>query len=274
MKASIWTTLLHLILIGWLGVTLYRWWPHYERYAAQAQYDSSKAKLLSRGDALLSKSDAGPDRFVALALDSNCPTCQRSAPLYRALSQRSIEEPDWDLVVLQDLRDADLPAWLAAQQIHPDRIVQVSFSEIGVWGTPSLFVSDERGLLAHIKVGGLNARTEAALWRILDHASGESLDDADLPERVSVDEADRSASRGIAQLVDTNPARWWRATWSSSQAKRIPLNTLPVVASVELSKSVPLLIDCRRHPIGNCLAVTTALRSQGFTRLSLVVTGQ
>lgn len=267
-RSSAWV--FNVILIACLGVTASRWFPHLYKYAQRSIYDSSAIEVPGHGSILPGDALNPGRRFIALALSSKCPTCQKSAGLYRAIAHRLKNRPDWQLVVLADHRDDGLRHWLDAQGIRTDKLVRIRFSGAGIWGTPSLFVGNERGVIEDLKVGSLNALNEDRLWQMLDGSPPPLFDNSSRPGRIPVSAARSRLSAGQLQVVDTNPRGLFWRTWSSTQAKVIPIDELGARSSVELSKALPVAIDCRRHAVGLCFAAATALYQQGYASVDLV----
>lgn len=207
-------------------------------------------------------------RSVVLALDSSCPICQRSVPLYREIRSRISEKGDWELFILRDNRDKSFSAWLVQNDLSAGHVLSLDFSAIGVWGTPTLFLISETGRVLDLRVGGLGARAEKRLWQLLDGMPAEPLDNTYHPEWVT--EADLQAFHAGTQVVDTHPPGMLRLR-PMAGALKVPLDELSARAHLKLSRTSPVALDCRQQPIGVCEFAAVILHDLGFEPVKVVV---
>ena len=75
---------------------------------------------------------------LVMVLDSECPFCQDSMPLYRRLTER--DAPKTQIVVVAPPSDTRIDEYLAGEGVTPDAIVFADNEQLPVPGTPTLLL--------------------------------------------------------------------------------------------------------------------------------------
>ncbi len=111
-------------------------------------------RVIQRGDAL-NLSDINwqkNGKTLLLALSTTCHYCTESAPFYQRISR---EHGNTRLIVLlpQEVREGE--QYLKRLGVQVDEVRQISLGEIGVTGTPTLTLVDNRGEVVNSWAGQL-----------------------------------------------------------------------------------------------------------------------
>lgn len=107
----------------------------------------------------------GRARTLVLALSSDCGYCTSSAPFYQRLAQQRGEVR---LVAVTPHKVEAGRKYLEKLGVPVSEVTQVPLESIGVQGTPTLLLVDERGSVTKEWIGKLPAEQEA---EVLDHLS-------------------------------------------------------------------------------------------------------
>jgi thioredoxin-related protein len=96
-------------------------------------------------------------RTLLMALSTTCHFCTESGPFYRRISQK---RGDTSLVALFPQEVGESQQYLRGLGIEVNEIRQAAFGDIGLRGTPTLILVDERGRVVNTWVGVLRPETE------------------------------------------------------------------------------------------------------------------
>jgi hypothetical protein len=100
-------------------------------------------------------------RTLVLAISTQCHFCKDSAPFYRKLQGQVGKGIRTVAVLPQPVTEAK--AYLSGEGIHVDEVKQVSMHQIGVRGTPTIFLVDHGGVIKKVWVGKLQPEEEQQL---------------------------------------------------------------------------------------------------------------
>lgn len=108
---------------------------------------------------------------LVMALSTHCSFCQASVPFYQKLTafKKSAPQGLRLLAVLPEDQDAAI-AYLKEHGIAADAVLSLPLSGIGVNGTPTLMLLDERNKLEEFWVGKLTDGQEATVLARLKQA--------------------------------------------------------------------------------------------------------
>lgn len=98
---------------------------------------------------------------LVMAISTHCSYCIRSIPFYQRLSNEAAAH-HLNATLIAALPDnlTSSKSFLSSHQIHVDEISQAQLSDLGVDGTPTLLLVDNRGKVKHEWVGLLNPDAE------------------------------------------------------------------------------------------------------------------
>lgn len=115
---------------------------------------------------------------LVLVFTSTCPVCELTAPVWRQISADSAHRTQ---VVMTTPESRDVgESWMQRHELRGDTLVaNTSVSHWGVAGVPVTFVTDDRSVVRHVRIGILNpsdaVELRSALERLsLSHASSVS----------------------------------------------------------------------------------------------------
>lgn len=108
---------------------------------------------------------SGKGQTLVLAPSSECVYCTTSAPFYRRLAQ---ERGNLRLVAVTPQNVEAGQRYLERLGVPVDEVRQVSRDTIGVQGTPTLLLVDERGSVTREWIGKLPAAQEAEVLSYLN----------------------------------------------------------------------------------------------------------
>jgi hypothetical protein len=97
-------------------------------------------------------------RTLVLAISTSCHFCKDSEPFYRRIQQEAGSGTKMVAVLPQSAPDAE--RYLNAAGIKPDQVKQVPLGAIGVRGTPTLLLVDDRGQIRGSWYGKLSPEAE------------------------------------------------------------------------------------------------------------------
>lgn len=221
------------------------------------------ARALEAGDSL-----EVPDRdqlkgtrgTIVLALGSTCPGSLASVELYKELISRVKTDREWDVVVVGQDNDTELESWVSGFGVTANQLRRSNLAELGIWGTPALFLVDRDNRITDEIVGPLDALEERRLWaRLRGDPSASLLGYRPTEKRRG--EANQS-SQHFPQLIDIRG----RGTVAPSDrgAKWIPLAELLDRSQVELSRGEAVTIDCIDAQYAVCRSAAQLLHREGF----------
>ena len=207
------------------------------------------------------------DRAVVLMLDTRCPACQASRPFYRAVSQATIETPNIGFVVLVEESVNEARRWLAADAIAPDRIIKLrSRTQAGMFGTPTLILVDQTGVITDIANQALSSVDELRfIDRVRRPTSG-------LPLRIGyfLNETAAIDPDANAQVVDTRDRAAFQRE-HSTPARNIPRDELLSRGPAELLRALPTFVDCRHDDQRLCRIAAATLQDAKFTDVQILL---
>lgn len=99
-------------------------------------------------------------RTLVLALQKGCHFCTESAPFYKRLAPAASEKNVKLVAVLPQAQD-EARQYLADLSIPVNEVTQASLDSIGVQGTPTLILVDDKGQVIDSWVGKLPSDGEA-----------------------------------------------------------------------------------------------------------------
>ncbi|HEX8179018.1 MAG TPA: rhodanese-like domain-containing protein [Pyrinomonadaceae bacterium] len=186
-------------------------------------------------------------RTVLLALSTHCRYCTQSAPFYQRLAQTLARQADTKLLAVFPEESAEAQRYLQALGLSVAGVYQAPLANIGVGGTPTLLVVDDKGAVVKAWVGQLNDDDESEVWQALQLMDDRAQGQTNKPP--SIDAAELRAALARHEqvlLVDVRP----RADFARQHipgALNIPLDELGIRAPNELqpsNKRVVVYADC------------------------------
>jgi hypothetical protein len=139
----------------------------FERRATPSLVDRSNALLEKYKDTPPTLTDLrlGRSATIALFVSKDCQFCTRSMPFYKRLFELQKESPrDLNMVAYVPAgaeRREDGIAYFAENGVALDAVDAANFKTIGVPGTPTILLLDERGHARGVWVGTLSGVREA-----------------------------------------------------------------------------------------------------------------
>jgi rhodanese-related sulfurtransferase len=211
------------------------------------------------------------ERTAVLVLDTACPACLASRPLYRELGRIAADTPGTRLIVVSETPIPAVRQWLDEGGVQGRVVRTPSRKALGILSTPTLLLANSEGIVTDISVGMLNqADTARFKARLRGDTQAQPLR---LP--YSLREASASARPDTnawigSQLLDTRTSDEF-ARAHSPGALNIPEDQLPIRASTQLQRSQPLFLDCRYGERTKCRLTAGQLARQGFADVTVVL---
>jgi hypothetical protein len=128
-----------------------------------AIFDTHRAPALPVGKTLSFAPDRGRNANIVLVLSSDCRFCTESAPFYRRLMSNRSSKAQVTAVLPQELRDSQV--YLRSLGITPDRVVRARPGSLGLSGTPTILITDNRGKVTAGWEGRLSQKAEAEVLK-------------------------------------------------------------------------------------------------------------
>jgi len=97
-------------------------------------------------------------RTLVLAISTQCHFCKDSAPFYRKLQEQVGRNLKTVAVLPQPVAEAE--QYLKSEGVRVGEVKQLSMGDIGVQGTPTLFLVDSAGVVTKVWVGKLGPEQE------------------------------------------------------------------------------------------------------------------
>ncbi len=104
---------------------------------------------------------------MLLALSTHCRYCTASAPFYQRLARALASRPDTKLLAVLPEEFEEGRRYLQALGVAGADARQARLPTIGIRGTPTLLVLDNKGVVVNAWVGELNAADESEVWQAL-----------------------------------------------------------------------------------------------------------
>ena len=99
-------------------------------------------------------------RTLVLALSTACHFCTESAPFYQRLAQERPKLGNTHVIAAFPQPVADAQKYLADHGVKVDAIIQTSLQSIGVVGTPTVILADDKGAIIESWRGKLSSEKE------------------------------------------------------------------------------------------------------------------
>lgn len=137
------------------------------RRYAQATSQTVDPTVLIGKQFPLSQSWSSYKKTVVLALHVGCRYCSASAPFYQRLSGYAKAHQVNVLALLPDSKE-ESSQYIQQLGLGISAVPKVSFQEIDVRGTPTLFVVDSRGIVEKVWQGQLPDDEQRKVFSLLD----------------------------------------------------------------------------------------------------------
>jgi thioredoxin-related protein len=126
---------------------------------AQATVPAVTQKSLQRGDvvSVMDVDWSRNGRTLLLALSTTCRFCTDSAPFYQKISK---DHGDTRLIAMFPQANTEGETYLEKLGVRVDEVRQVSFTELGITGTPTLLLIDNAGKVTNMWEGALPPEKE------------------------------------------------------------------------------------------------------------------
>jgi len=142
---------------------------------------------------------------------------------------------------------------------------------LGFLGTPTLLLTDSKGVVTDIAFGALDrSGGERFKSRVRDEQGAEPLRMSYSIAEVSAKQHPEIDSIVGRQLIDARD-RLEFAKAHSPSALNIPRDELTTRGPAELSRSLPVYIDCRYDDQGECRVTGSLLGDAGFVKVVVVL---
>ena len=213
-------------------------------------------------------------RRVVLFLRTTCPICKESVPLYHRLIAGLTDQEEIDFLIASPEPIGALAPWLDRHQVTPDgTFLLANPTAAGFVVTPTLLVINRRGIVSDVLMGRVSIADEARLWnRLSNPATTREIDNSHASDEI--DEAEfralRTANRAIQILDVRERAPAPRHVSRTYPVLALPRSELQQRASVELSKTNPVVVDCTGNQVNACRAAAATLRHLNFSHVSIL----
>ncbi|HEU4625615.1 MAG TPA: rhodanese-like domain-containing protein [Steroidobacteraceae bacterium] len=189
-------------------------------------------------------------RNLVFGLSMTCPYCRDSLPFYEKLSRLSDGRSLRTIALFPEPEDAATD-FLAIHGVRMDVLRRVKLSTIGITGTPTLILTDERGRVLQSWIGRLSPEQEEDVLRVLSPHAAHSQHSGAKPAPhsgmniLSVDDLKALKQQGHKlALIDTRERRWFNAS-HIADARNIPADELVQRAPHEVPMDSIVVVICR-----------------------------
>jgi len=106
-------------------------------------------------------------RTLLLVLQSSCSFCTESAPFYQRLARETAQRSDVHLVAVLPQDVAEGAKYLNSLGVPIQDVRQAQLGRLGVTGTPTLILINDKGIVTNSWVGKLSGDREAEVLNAL-----------------------------------------------------------------------------------------------------------
>lgn len=110
------------------------------------------------------------ERNVLLVISQTCHFCEEEMPFYRDIGEAAVQVSARVYAVFPP-GQAEPDKFLSARSVRTDGVVIHAFDKLGVRGTPTLLVVDDRGKIERAWVGALNLAQEKEVLQVVRRGS-------------------------------------------------------------------------------------------------------
>lgn len=153
-----WVGIVLNVLIIAFGVGLVGFW-------TKTYILTSESKVLKVGDQI-SHPEVSPGtgkKGLWVFLKSDCIHCTKSAEFYKTISKEIAESSNLYFLTVFSKKDSRRAEYLAEIGMSNVNSVQVSYTDLGIVGTPTIVLMDENGIVEELWRGKLSKRREIEL---------------------------------------------------------------------------------------------------------------
>ena len=112
---------------------------------------------------------ASNEQTLLLVLEEKCPYCRESAPFYQQLAREAGQKRRVRLIAVLPQEVAEAKQYLSSLNVPIDEVRQSSVEALGVKGTPTLILLNQKGEVTQSWPGKLSPEQETeVLKRIMD----------------------------------------------------------------------------------------------------------
>lgn len=101
-------------------------------------------------------------RTLVIAMSTRCHFCTDSAPFYRRLRK---EAAGIRVVAVFPETVSEAEHYLSSNGVHPDQVKQISLPALGIHGTPTMLLVDNKGSVQNVWVGKLETDQQNKVLR-------------------------------------------------------------------------------------------------------------
>lgn len=204
-------------------------------------------------------------RTALLMLDVRCHACQESREFYRSVGRLVATTPMTRFVILTEDPVEVARKWLDEGGVLADNVLRIRARErFGFVGTPTMVLTDAKGVITDIAVGKLSQVEEDRFTsRLRAEAGAEPLRLPYSIREISMSDQAEGDNWIGDQLIDTRDRQAF-GLMHSDRAANIPQDELMVRGPAELQRSLPVYVDCRHDDQRNCRLSGDVLGEAGF----------
>jgi rhodanese-related sulfurtransferase len=213
-------------------------------------------------------------KTILLALDKDCRFCTQEMPFYHRLVEAARAQ-DVQLVVVVEHQVEDGKRYLAGERLDVPAIVRIRFKDLGLTGTPTMFLLDDHGQTIGKWFGTLPSQVQEYIIRIM----GSSVDTIrsesspylvwakPTPPSIIAIEDFKKMPSSLTTIVDVDDRKSF-AKEHLSGAENLPVDEIYARAQNELRMSNTVVLfsrDTDSFRVGNA---KVSLERAGFTQVS------
>ena len=215
------------------------------------------------------------DQTLLLGVSTTCHYCSESAPFYQKLVREVADNRNTRIMAYLPQSVAEGQKYLGDLKVPINEIYQGQLSSIGVSGTPTLILVNNKGIVKNVWLGKLPPEQEADVLTktklesnsLASNRVDASADRIDVPTLKRLMEG--SASIVVVDLDDRTAYKAGHVTG----ARNIPIDEIEARLGDELSPSDKIILYCRcsNDDVGQIAA--KILSKQGYSNLSVLKGG-
>lgn len=229
-------------------------------------------------------------RTLVFMLSTNCHFCTESVPFYRQLIHEPVVRSAARILALFPQTTNEAREYLHKMDLPIDEVYQSDITALGFYGTPTVLLIDETGVIMTAWVGKPDYFQQTAMLNAVSHLSTEKLIDRDKARlQLAVNHSGDKSSMPREKDVDVdaillehmiqNKAKLVLLDIDSREqfqrghvpsAKNIPIDELETRAENELSLKDKIVLYCRCTNDSTSRNAYDLLAAQGYTQVSIL----
>lgn len=196
-----------------------------------------------------------------LFLYSQCAYCLKSRDFYRRLAEKTYGKDSVRLIAVFPNQDETSEEFLKESSLSSVENKKIDFSAVGVFDTPTIILTDDKGVVRRVWKGQVSALEESAIFDIL----GLEADENTASQYIHREDLNNFISKEPTSIVDLREREIYKQE-HLSKAVNIPFDELSVRAINELEQSYTIVLYGDLSDKKKMESSVKILNAQGFEK--------